>query len=311
MTTPILRRRTALLSKVEATVGTFSSPTTSNDGVEVYNLQLNIPRDVSEVNPLGSGLSPGEPILNRSNATLSFGVLMKGAGSAGAVPDAGACLQGCGLGQTIASGTSVTYKPVSTGARSVSFELYQDGLRWRISGARGNVKFMFGLSSLPMMEFNFVGIVEKAYPDAATFPSTISVDATKAIGSKLATLTFGGISMAIANWEIDVGNEVYLPDSINEDEGYLPAEITDRRPRGSFDPQATTANNLHALMDANLAHAIAWSNNGAAGNLVELNCPKAVLTNVGDGDRNGVTTYPAEFITARNTGDDEIEVIFK
>lgn len=307
----LIRMRTALLAKKESVYRTDPAPTPSSNAVEVYDPTVSYEHSVVNLAPLSSGLSKAKPIVNRRYATIGFKVDLKGAGAAGSVPDWGPLLEACGYSQVIASGTSVTYEPESSGHASVTLHVFQDGLLHKVTGCRGNARFMVGVEATPMIDFSFMGVIADGSPEAGTFPASVTVDTTHPVASKDGTFSFGGAARDIASLELDTGNTVGLTDSINDASGYGESVISDRSPTGTFDPEQTVANNIMALMYANAEHALAWANGGAAGNIVQINCPKATLTSVTESERAGVLTYSAAFVPARDSGDDEIEVIVR
>lgn len=307
----LIRERTSIFVKLETVAGTDAAPTAAANALEVYSPSITFNRSVSARKPLGAGLSPNRTLLNRSYGGLTFSAELKGAGAAGSAPDWGPALEACGYGKNVSAGVKVSYKPVSTGQKSLTAWIFQDGLLTKLTGCRGNARFMVGLDALSLIEFNFMGLLAEGQPIAAPYPASIHVDATVPVAAKECSFTFSGAAMDIATFELDTGNSVELPGSLSSSTGYLPAVITNRNPAGTFDPLQTTGNdNLQVLMDANADHALAWSNGGAAGNIIQIKCPKATLTEVGEGDRaGGVLTYPASFVPARTAGDDEIEII--
>lgn len=301
--------RTIVLVKKEATYGTNSSPVAGMDGVACYDPIVNYTESVTERNLVTGTLSQSKPIRNRGYGNVSFNAELKGSGTAGTAPEWGDALQACGYSETISSGTSVTYEPVSSGQSSVTIEVYQDGLVHKLTGCRGNAKFMVGVEGVSLVEFSFMGLKADPNPTAASFPTGVALDTTTPVASKEGTFSFGGETYNIASWEVDTGNNVVMTDSLNASVGYGEATITARNPVGSFDPEQEITNNIQALVAANAEHALAWANGGAAGNRVAVNLPKATLMDASSGDRDGYLTYAAGFKPAMDDGDDEIQVV--
>ena len=93
------------------------------------------------------------PELNVHSA-LSFA----GSGTAGTAPRYGSALKACGLSETVASGTSVTYEPISANFSSVTIHYNVDGVRHIVTGCRGNVALSAEVGAIPTLDFTFTGI---------------------------------------------------------------------------------------------------------------------------------------------------------
>ena len=307
---PLRMSNTSLLAKIETTEGTDSAPT--NEYVEIYNPSLAYVDETEQKAPMLSGMSKGKTIFNRRHATLSFGVDVKGQGAAGSEPDWGPLIEACGFSKTVASGTSVTYTVTSGETKSITLYKLEDGQRHKLVGCRGTVSFSFGNSATAMADFSFIGVPAEDSPDAFTFPFTATVDGTVPVSARAGSFTFGGVSFDIATGTIDVANQVELTDNYNTASGYGPTVIVDRVPVGTFDPfQEIGSNNILALLKANDEHAVAWTNGGTSGNIVEINCPKATISSAGEGERAGLKTYATDFTIGRDSGDDDVSIVVR
>ena len=308
----LLKMKTRVLAKKEATYGTDAAPTTSQDGIACYDPAVTFVDEVINRKLVTGSFSESEPQWNRSYATSSLSVELKGSGTAGTAPEWGPLLQACGFSETIVTNTSVTYQPVTGGEASVTMWCYKDGNLYKMTGARGNARFMRSVGGVPMIEFSFTGLRPdpETNPSQASFPATISLDNTKPVASSSSTFTFAGNDYNVAGWELDMGNNVGEPNpSLNAALGYSEAQIKGRSPSGSFDPEERAdAMNIQNLVPANAAHAFAWANGGEAGNRIAISCPKCVLMETAPGDRDGINTYAANFVPAMDSGDDEIVV---
>ena len=157
---PKLHRKTSLLAKIESSYGTDPTPTGSSNYVEVVDLEIE-PVASDEVEQETIRPYPGNypVLLANTRVNLSFGVFMVGSGSAGTAPKYDPILKACGLSAATVSSTSVTYTP-STLATQDSVTLYvnYDGVRHKVTGARGTFSISCAVNEIPRINFEMQGI---------------------------------------------------------------------------------------------------------------------------------------------------------
>ena len=109
-----LTRKRVILIEAESSYGTDPTPA-ATDVVLVRDLSITpqssdvVNRDV--VRPY---LGASEQLLANTRVECTFSVELAGSGTAGTAPRYGSALKACGFSETVASGTSVTYAPVSS-----------------------------------------------------------------------------------------------------------------------------------------------------------------------------------------------------
>ncbi len=96
-----LTKNRLILAKVESTPGTDASPVPATDDVLVENPQWTPGIGNAETGEVTGSLDPRSPVFTGGGASWSGTVNLKGAGTAGAAPEAGVLLRGCGFSQTL------------------------------------------------------------------------------------------------------------------------------------------------------------------------------------------------------------------
>ena len=305
---PLIKKRSAILAKIESVYGTDPTPDTS-DGVLVEELSPGQTTEYIERNPVKGtyGSLPG--LIGRNIGTLSFQCELKGSGAAGTAPEYGVLLRSCGMGETIVPATSVTYAPVSTGFESCTIYAYMDGKLRKYTGCRGTYTIDMSVGQRAMITFNMTGTYEES--DAALVSPTL--DATTPVKLTSAAFSFESYSAVVSSVSIDAGMEVITPDNINSSSGYGEVSIVNRAMTGSCDPEQTlvATRDWQTKFLAGTESALAiLACNGSAGNICNITAPICVATDLQDGDRDGIMTYDLPFSMNENTGDDEISIAF-
>lgn len=250
----------------------------------------------------------------RRSAELSFSCELKGSGAAGTAPDISILLQACGLTETIVAATSVTYGPTSdfTLLKTISIVVYKDGLRILFMGCIGNFTIRVGLDSIPRIEFSFMA-GDFRVDDSGIVAGT-GYESTKPSPPIGIGFVFGGYQYEIANFSLEAGNDISLRNSIGAPGGYSTAIITNRVPRGSFDPEAVLKGTKDNWDDyeKGAERAVTLTYGRTAGNIVAINARKCQYDGLAFGERNSILTYDAPFMCNRRTatGDDEYTLTF-
>lgn len=307
----MLVNREVLLAKVETTYNTDAVPTEGANAILVESISLK-PTSVRMIDraAIRESLAPLKPIYGGRLAELTFDVELKGSGTAGTAPELGVLLRGCGMGETIVASTSVTYAPVSTGFESLTFYLYQDGIRTVVTGARGNITGAVEAGNTGKLSFTFTGHVADPTDTAIPAPSYSSAVPSVAVGINF---TVGGYAAAINSFTFDLTNEIVTPNSISEADGYGEIRIGKRAVKGSIDPEAqlvATKDFISEWSGGTSSALAANSIGGTAGNICSISMPAVVYREVADGERDGIRTYDISFDAVESSGDDEISIVF-
>ena len=257
-----------------------------------------------------ASLSPFPFVMGKRSAKLSFTTELRGA--AGVAPDYGLLFRACGMAETVAASTSVTYAPTSDKANfaRAAITAFVDGLRVLYMGCMGTFTVNLPLDGVPTVDWEFQA-ADFIVSDAALLAGT-AYDAQLPAPVLVAGFTLGGFHFDAANMTFEMNNEVALRQSANTAGGHINALITRRAPSGSFDPEAVlkATADLFGDWESGAQLALSVQAGQSAGNICTITAPKCQLGGVGMGDRDGLLTFDVPFTLARGTGDDEIQIQF-
>jgi hypothetical protein len=305
----MLINREVIAAKVEVTYNTDPVPTGTDAVLVEEPSWSNEGLRIVERNPVKPSLGREQSLYGGTLKTVTFTAEVKGAGAAGTAPEVGTLLRGCGLGETISAGVSVTYAPVSTGIESITLYYYEDGLLRKITGARGNVSFTLEAGMRIMGSFTFTGHYG-GYTDTALISPTYDAVLPPVLVS--VPFTFGAYSAAISSLEFDLGNTVATPADIRAADGFGEVLITSRRPTGSFDPEAElkATKDWEILLTGATQSALDTGTIGSAGNQIQITMPSVGVIELAPGDKDGIRVYEAGAEINESSGDDEISIAF-
>lgn len=310
----ILSNRAVVAAKVETTEGTSIAlaGADANNLIMEPRFEANIP--MFERKFLDNSLSPQKQIATTRAARLTFKVECKGSGTAGTAPAFGKLLRACGFNETIVAVTSATYAPTSllTNIPTLSIALYKDGLRKAIKGARGNVKYSAKSGEPGMFEFEFLGVYDGVTDVAMLTPS--GVETTVPISLLSATFSIAAFAAFVSQIAFDMTNQLEPRGDINQASGFISTLLTNRMPKGSFDPEdeLVATHDFYGRWLAGTTGSLTWKHPGAAGNIATFTAPVCQYTKLAEADRNGLAILNSDFLMARNTtaGDDELSIAF-
>jgi hypothetical protein len=309
MSDKLLLRRTQLAAKAEGTEGTAETLTNS-ERVDILvpdagGFKGNIA--VHERNVARASLSPLASVRGARDAVLDFIVELRGSGSAGVAPDWGPLIQACGFGETIVGGTSVTYLPISTAIPSITLAVYLDGVIKKLWGARGSFVLNFNVGQPGMIAFHFEG-ADFSVVDGALIGGTPSAIIPPVLLS--AAFTIDSYAALIEAMDIDIQNEFAMRADINAGSGNLSSVIANRRPVGSVqieEPKVATYDIDGKRRSANQG-ALTLTLGASAGNIIDIDAPKAAWSDLTGADREGIRQLDTTFELNQNAGDDELQI---
>ena len=308
----MLTNREVLLIKEEVTYGTDPVPVEATDAILVENpTWANEGLRMNERPAVRANINMLQHVYGGRLATITFDVELKGGGGAVDVPpEIGVCLVGCGFLETINAAVDVTYTPASTGHKSVTIYYFQDGVRYIITGARGNVSFNLETGAVGKASFTFTGHVALPTDVALASPTYDGVVPKAVINVPFAV---GGYSAIINALTFDMSNTIATPPDISATDGYSEVQLTQRDVNGSFDPEAVVVATDFPLQDLEQGNSLALTT-GVIGSGIgaeyQIDMPAIYYRDVSPGDRDGVRTLDTPFGAAESTGDDEVSIIF-
>ena len=311
----LLLRKRLILIEEESTYSTDSAPTGA-DAVLVRDLSITPQQsDVVGRNLIRPYLGASEQLLANTRVECTFSVELAGSGTAGTAPQYGKALKACGLSETVVASISVTYAPVSSSFDSVTIHYNIDGVRHKVTGARGTFTLNASVGEIPTIDFTFTGIY--VAPDDSSLPSvTYANQATPLIFKNGNTDTFAllNYSGALQSVSFDIGNSIVYRELVGGSKEVL---ITDRGANGSVTIEAPTLAQKDyfaaALVDSGLGTNtnLTFQHGTTAGNIVDFASTRVDIGDVSYGDQDGIAmlTIPYTAIPS-TTGNDEFSLIY-
>jgi len=257
-------------------------------------------------------LGASEILLANTRVECTFSVELAGSGTAGTAPQYGKALQACGLSETVVAATSVTYAPVSSNFDSVTIHYNIDGVRHKVTGARGNFTLNANVGEIPTIDFTFTGIYNA--PDDSALPTaTYANQATPLIFKNGNTDTFSLLSYSgcLQSVSMDLGNSIVYRELIGCDKEVL---ITDRSANGTVVVEAPTIAQKDyfaaALTDGTLGN-LTFQHGTAAGNIVDFSSTRVDIGDVSYSDQDGIAMLNMPYTAIPSTaGNDEFSLIY-
>ena len=307
----LLTRKRVILIETESSYGTDPTPA-ATDVVLVTDLSITpqssdvVNRDV--VRPY---LGSSEQLLANTRVECTFSVELAGSGTAGTAPRYGSALKATGLSETVSSGTSVTYAPVSSSFSSVTIHYNVDGVRHKVTGCRGSFTISAEVGSIPTIDFTFTGIYN-APTDTALPTVTYGNQATPLIFKNGNTSGFQLLSYAgaLQSLTMDLGVSTVYRELVG---GTKEVIITDRASNGSVTIEAPTIAQKDyftaALTDSTLGN-LAFLHGTTAGNKVQLTSSKVDIGDVNYGEMDGVAMLEIPYTLVPSSANNEFSVIY-
>ena len=309
----LLLRKRLILIETESTYGTDPTPTGA-DAVLVRDLSITPQSsDVVSRDLIRPYLGASPQLLANTRVECTFSVELAGSGAAGTAPQYGKALKACGLAETIAAGTSVTYDPVSSSFESVTIHYLIDGVRHKMTGCRGTVAITASVGEIPTLDFSFTGIYN-APDDSALLTPTYANQADPLLFKNGNTSSFQLLSYSgnLQNFSFELGNEIIYRELIGAGKEVL---ITNREATGSVSIEAVlmaTKDYFASAADDDAALGnLQFTHGSTAGNIVQFTSSKVDLGDVSYGDSDGIAMLEIPYTcvpdSAANT---EFDLIF-
>lgn len=307
----MLKTRSVLLAKEETVYNTDPVPVAGTNAILVENLSISYDgaRKADRM-PVRPSLAKLKSLYAGTLIGVSFDVEIKGSGTAGTAPELGVLLKSCGCTETVVAVTSVAYTPASSGHKSLTMYLFEDGLRYVMTGARGKVTGELATANKGKLSFNFVGHLVGPTDVALPTPTYNSAVPPVVIG---APFTMDSYAAIISKVDFDLGLAITQPDNIAAADGYGQITITGRAVSGSVDPEATlvAAYDWVTKWKSSASYALTTGVIGAtSGNRYKLDMPAVVYSEIGAGDRSGILTRSVKFQAVESVGDDDFALTF-
>lgn len=299
--------RQLLLAKPEVTYGTDPVPTGAANAMLVSNLKIDPlvvgGADRKLVTPF---LGAGGKVITERHAEVSFDVEIAASGVAGTPPGWGALLKGCAMSETVSAGVSVIYAPISTAEQSLTLYANQDGIQYKIVGARGNVSAKLSKAGAPMLSFKFVGLYASPTDTAMPTATLTAFKAPLAVNAQNTTATIHGHSAPVSEFSFDLGNKVAYRSLINGES----VVFTDRGVSGSITLEQPTmaAKDFFGIVTSAALAAFTMTHGTVAGQKVKLDAPLVQATDLKLSDLDGVQMIQMPLVMIPSAGNDEFTI---
>jgi len=305
-----LTRKRVILIEAESSYGTDPTPA-ATDVVLVRDLSITpqtsdvVSRDV--VRPF---LGAFQQLLANTRVEVTFSVELAGSGTAGTSPRYGSALKACGFSETVASGTSVTYEPISANFSSVTIHYNTDGVRHIVTGCRGSFTINGSVGEIPTIDFTFTGIYN-APTDTALPNTTYGNQATPLVFKNGNTTGFQLLShsAALQSISLDVGNELVYRELVG---GTKETLITNRNISGTvqIEAMALGTKDYFAAAIAETTGNLTFLHGTTAGNKVQVTSTKADIGDVAYSDMDGIQMLDIPYTLVPSTANDEVSIVF-
>lgn len=306
-----LTRKGLIVAAKEVTYGTDATPGGA-DAIKVANINITpLQSDVVARQIIRPFLGNPEQLLANQRVELTFDVELTGSGAAGTAPAYGILLEACGFDVATVAATSVTYTPLSASFPSATIYYFNDGIRHKLTGARGSFSLSAEVGQIPTLSFTFMGIYNA--PGDVTPPSTTYNDQADPVIFKAGnTSGFQLFSYAgcLQSVNMDLANEMVYRELIGCTKEVL---ITNRAPSGTVVIEAPDISDHDYFGDATGANTgnLVFQHGQTAGNIITFTSAQTDLGSPTYSDQDGVQMLNLPFIaTPTDAGNDELEIAF-
>ena len=243
---------------------------------------------------------------------LSFDVELASSGTAGTRPAYGDALMACGFDETITSATDTEYTPVSADFDSVTIEVFMDGIKHQITGARGSFSLSIARGAIPSLSFNFMGNYVAPADASPLTPNFSDFKIPRGVNSaNTQTITLFGEDLCTESFALELANNLVYRDLPGCDPAAL---ITDRAPTGTLVFEMTTVTSYAWVEAARTKTSGAFQiiHGTGAGSIVQIDAPAVTINPPSYSDSDGVLMLSAPMVfEPTSAGNDELVLTFK
>jgi hypothetical protein len=207
--------------------------------------------------------------------------------------------------------TSVTYAPRSTGFESHTFYTMQEfGVGYEVVGAFATGRMTFIRGQAGIAAFSLLGKIEAQTDLSLVTPTVLATPQFPKFAD--AALTLNAVAIRIQQLVFDLG-VVVVPRAFQNDAKTVEgAFIAGRNPSVTVDAEMTTkaAFDWYGLMDAGTLMALTWRLGTLTANRMIITAPKAQITAITEGDRDGARILNVTLALREDAGNDEYSIFF-
>jgi hypothetical protein len=318
---PRFIRNTAILAKIETTVGVDSVPTGAANALLVSNVSIN-PLNAQNVDRdlIRSYFGSSDQLVGTAYKEVGFDIELAGSGAAGTAPKWGPLLRACAFAETINAGVSAEYNPITVGQEAVTIYYYDDGVQHRLLGARGTFEIKAGIGARPVLSFRFIGI--DGGDTAVANPSTTLTGWTKPLvitdpntgdltlgGALAASAVTGGVVYKSRGIDVNLGADVGYTALLGGDS----VDVNGRNATAKFELDLSAAEEVTFMgnVKANVQQSVSLQHGIAAGNTILLWMPAVQLINPSKAEVNSRRLIGYDARVMPSAGNDELRIFAK
>lgn len=197
---------------------------------------------------------------------------------------------------------NVLYLPASSSISSGTLWFYNDGILYKLTGGRGNVSFDLTSGGPAKMSVRLMAMFGSKTDTSLVTPT---LDQTVKPIWKAGAFTINSVAAALGSLTMDLGGQLVQPDNPNAAEGFDPAVITRRNPKGTMNPYETLVGTRDIMADfrAQTKRPLHARLGASAGNRLGFTIPSALYLNEQREDRQGITGVSVPFhMTGQDSG---------
>jgi hypothetical protein len=300
-----LFRKKIVLFKLEDIYGVDPNPTGAANAILTKDFKFmpmegnDVSRDLEQPYMGSQGT-----VATELHAKITFDVELSPSGTPGTAPAWGPLLRACAVAETIVTGTSVTYNPVSDGHESATLYFGLDGTKYVTHGARGNVTLMVEASGIPYLKFEFTGLFTEPTEIAMDAPVLSAFKKPQVVTDANTTFDLDGIALILRKLSLSAGNSVDTSFLIGEEL----VDITDKEEAVEFTVKAVALTTFDpyaaALSDDDLPLTLVHGT--TAGRIATLAIPNLEIQRPSSlEDVNGKVEWPLRAQALPTSGNDQ------
>lgn len=317
-----LDRASAILAKIETTVGVDSVPTGGANAMLVGDIEVR-PLVANNVNRdrLRAFIGGNAALVGPKYKEISFNVEMVGSGAAGTAPAWGVLMRACAFAETLIASTRVDYTPITDNQESATIYAWKDGVRHILLGAKGDWSISAKVGEVPKLNVRFMGLdggesaqanpsvtltgwrLPQVIQDAYT-QDLVSGGSVSPTGAPSIT---GGSPIVSDGLELASGHEVPFTALI----GLETIDITAREVTGSTRLDETAAQEITrmGLVRANTLAALSMLHGTVTGDKLLIHQPSVQFSEMSYDQVNGKLLQRYSLRGVPVNGNDEIRIV--
>lgn len=306
-----IKRNSQVAMKIETTSGTAEALTAAEGTMNVHNLQISNAFSNFTQRPLqgSSGFLAG--VAGARAVRISFDIFLAGKGAATVPQYAIVLFQACGMAY---DASNYWFFPESTFAsqKTASIGVYENGVLKLARGCAGSFRINAVHGEPAVISFDMTGVF-----DGISDTNNLVITHETVIPPRVAaaTMTLGAWTPIISTFTLDSGNDVQLQQTVGNTEAYIRAFVASRQITGTLDAEQKLVATKDVMADylASTEAALTFSYGTVQYNKIAITCPKAQISDVQYGERNGLITtnlnYQANTDSAAGF-DNELKIAF-